>query len=206
MISSSPHPVTRSLAVALTLAVVTSLVFAAKPGQRKSVPIDPPPATDLGTFEGTWNRIVAKQQKAVLLRKAPEDGRWEIRFMWQIDRDQRLDTEWKTDTEFEYRGFPGSLHVEIDQELSNDRRIVADWRREQAGPRGSQLSEWGELVLYRAADGATLVWQHDALTRKATVAEPILPEEAEGREITEPVVEMYAKQSVRMLLWDEIYW
>ncbi|MDH3283595.1 MAG: hypothetical protein OEQ13_02550 [Acidobacteriota bacterium] len=195
------------LAAGLALAIAVAPSLAQKRKRRTTRPLQPPVATDEGSFAGTWSRVEGKLRMALQLRKASRRSGWELRYMWMIDRDQLLDTAWQTLTEFEYRGYPGSLRIEIDRKRSDDARIVASWKREQHGPRGSLLTETGALVLYRTGErGERLFWQQDEVTRRATVEEPLLPEEAEGAEVTTKIQQLFVRQSVRLLHWDEIYW
>ena len=167
--------------------------------------LEAPPLTADGVFSGTWRRVAAGERQAVQLRR-DADGRWEVRLFWSTGSNFLLDTEWETRHEMTLQGYPSSIEIQVDPERSTDEKIVATYRRQAEGERGSKLIETGTLEIFRATRGGRLlVWQIDPLHREVSVAEPLYPDEGHHEEDTRQLWIM-EKIANRLVPWDDIPW
>ena len=188
----------RLLLVLCALAAVSCAVFAARR-------VEPPAATSDGRFEGTWYRLEPGMKQVVQLRRGANDA-WEIRFIWESRDELRIDTGWKPRVEFTVRGMAGSFELALVQPRSDAPRLVCRYRLDQDGARKSHLIEEGDVALYRAGDGRSLVWLQDPLTTKVEIPDPIAPYEADGQHEEQQRLWIFMKASNRVIEWDEIPW
>ncbi len=165
-----------------------------------------PAPSSAGHFTGTWSRIAPGERHALHLRKNPQTGDWEIRLYWHTSHDFDIDTQWKAHHEFIYQGYAGVLEIKVDQKRSTDDRIVASYMRRQAGERGSELIETGEISIYRANIlGRTLVWLQEPLIQEVRVKDTLYPDE-EFKRFENRRIWIFDKAAERFIAWDEIYW
>lgn len=173
------------------------------PAPRGAVKLEIPPAVSAGRFEGTWYRVEAGMKQGLVLRRV--NGAWQARFYWETRDNFELDTNWESHHAFTYRGLPGTIELTSLPERSTPDRLVFRYDRQQKGANNAELHESGEVALYRAVDGRTLVWLVEPLRTVVSIPDPIAPyEAAEPREETK--VWIFMKAAERELLWDEIFW
>lgn len=183
--------------------LLLALSLPADAGGKTSIRV--PTATSVGEFTGTWARVEPGQRHALWIRQ--QNGEWQARLYWRVAEGFSVDTEWKQRTEFDYRGFPGSIELRVDNQRSTDDRLLVAYKRTQSGEKGSLLVEQGELNLFRSSyNGRALVWQIDPLQRRLTVEQAMTPEEEDSGIVETQQVWTFMKHSIRMLLLDELYW
>lgn len=164
-----------------------------------------PQVTDKDSFTGTWSRVEPGQRHALWIRK--EKGNWQVRLFWMTADGFRLDTNWDERHEFTYKGFKAFIEMKVNKKKSTDDRLHVEFFRESSGARGSLYTERGDLIIERAGfDGRTLIWKIDPLIERVRIAEALTPDEEDSGDIQSKRAWTFQKQSVRQLLWDEIYW
>jgi hypothetical protein len=187
------------------LLVLAPAALAQKAPKKKRIgKLEVPPATERGSFTGTWYRVQPGQRQALQVREAPGGEGYELRLYWRGGEGFEVDTGWSPRHEFVYRGFPGLIVLEP-RELG-DGRFVLEWRREQEGARGSKMVETGDVEIFRVEDGRKLVWLQRPLHRKVTVAEPMAPHELKPHEEEDERIWIMRKATRRLVPWDEIPW
>ncbi|MDQ7006128.1 MAG: hypothetical protein Q9Q40_02740 [Acidobacteriota bacterium] len=173
--------------------------------KRRGARLEAPPLTAEGVFTGTWRRVAPGERQALHLRRG-EDDQWELRLYWTAGSTFQLDTQWETRHEMLVQGYPSFIEIRVDPERSSDERIIASYRREAEGQRGSKLVETGTLEIFRATRGGRLlVWQIEPLHREVTVADPLYPDEARHQEDSRQIWIM-EKIANRLVPWDDIPW
>lgn len=168
--------------------------------------VDPPAKVDAGRFVGTWIREQPRWQQVVMLRRAQAKAPWEIRFQWEVTDEVTIDTNWKSHSEYQYRGFPGTVDLTFVRGRSNETQLWFHYRREQKGPHASSLVEEGDLTLYRSASGRHMVWLQEPLKITSTIGEPQTPEESTPVMKEEQRLWIFQKAAERMLFPDELPW
>jgi hypothetical protein len=186
------------------ISLVAFLLAALALAQTRVVP---PDETAAGGFEGTWYRIDPDNHQAVQFRRGPNGKGWEVRFYWQTTMDQfQIDTNWRTRTEFAFKGYPGARVLDVDQKKSTPSRILIHYHRDQDGADKSHLTEEGDVLVYRAGEGRNLVWRQEPLRTKVKISEPIAPYEEDGANTEQQRLWIFMKASRRLIPWDEIPW
>lgn len=162
----------------------------------------PPAPTTTGAFAGTWYRVEPGQRQMLQLRRAATG--WEVRLRWETNEKFVVDTGFRPEVEFAFRGFPGTFRLAVDPR-SDDTRVIVRYQRRQAGARSSEFLEDGDAELYRVRDGQSLAWVQP-VRRLVKVGEPIAPYEEDGVETRESRVWIFTKAAARLLEWDEVPW
>ncbi|RMG45748.1 MAG: hypothetical protein D6718_06680 [Acidobacteria bacterium] len=164
-----------------------------------------PAAVAAGRFVGSWSRVEPGQRMALLIDR-DASGAFKLRFYWHRES-LDVDTAWQERTEYVYKGYPGAIELEVDQERSDDTHLFVRYHREQRGPRQALLTEDGTLELFRIGRfGRTLVWRISPVTRRLTVGEPLSPAEADSGPMLDSIEWHFNKEAERLLEWDEFYW
>lgn len=196
----------RNLTALLTILVLTGALFPALAEEKieREGP-RPPHPTDRGRFEGTWARVEPGQRQGVQLRRA-EDGTWDIRLFWQLVGKVRIDTGWEERHEYEFRGHPGFIELDVRESESTEDRLVVSYRREAEGERNAHMVETGDVEIYRSGvDGRGLVWVQERLVREMLVGDALYPDEQKQTSVRKKVW-LFHKQSERIIPWDDVYW
>lgn len=191
----------------LSRRLLAMVVLAMLPAGGASLAAEVPPSTDAGTFEGTWFRVEPGQRQALQIRKSASGEGYEVRLYWWTGEDFSVDTEWRAETRYVWRAYPGLLKVEPLSAESNRDELVFLWMRDQEGTRASHLIESGTARVFRTGqDGRKLAFVIDPLIERVTVGEPIAPYEGDVRERTTKRVWIMLKVANRLVPWDEIPW
>ncbi len=162
-------------------------------GGRSTVEI--PPASDRGTWDGTWF-YVSRDFNIGLWMRTPEgkdSPEIKVQLMRSLAQEQ-FETDWNGHADYMARGAPGSFDLTVVNGNPYELTATWDWKLDFVD---SGRHEKGNLSLYRTGDGRRLVMLFEDVERHVR--------RGPNTEVI-PLIQVWTfrKASKRQLLWDEL--
>jgi hypothetical protein len=170
MIAAMLRPHATRPIIALLIACALGLILAPTvPGQPKRQPgtnvgLNYPGRTDAGEWDGTWY-YVNRGERWVIWIRTRADGLPELKMRYMnVDKAESFSTDWTPEARYSHRTLQGSFRIDISERDSN--LIKGAWRWE-LGAEGREMhrTESGGIVLYRGAEGRSLVMLFEGFER-----------------------------------------